>query len=56
MYVPTHFAVAERADMLALVAANPLGALVRVGAAGLEADHIPFELVAPTDAASPGLF
>jgi transcriptional regulator len=55
MYVPTHFAVAERADMLALVAANPLGALVRVGAAGLEADHIPFELVAPTDAAPHGL-
>jgi transcriptional regulator len=55
MYVPTSFAVAERADMLDLIAANPLGALVRVGAAGLEADHIPFELVAPTDAAPHGL-
>jgi transcriptional regulator len=55
MYVPTHFAVAERADMLTLIAANPLGALVHVGAAGLEADHIPFELAAPTAAAPHGL-
>ena len=55
MYVPTQFAVAAQADMLNLIAANPLGALVRVGADGLEADHMPFELVAPTDAAPHGL-
>ena len=55
MYVPTHFAAASQADMLALIAANPLGALVRVGDGGLEADHIPFELVPPTDAAPHGL-
>jgi transcriptional regulator len=55
MYVTTQFAAASQADMLALVAANPLGALVRTGAAGLEADHIPFELVPPSDAAPYGL-
>jgi transcriptional regulator len=55
MYVPTHFAAAAQADMLDLIAASPLGALVRAGTAGLEADHIPFELVPPTDAAPHGL-
>jgi len=55
MYVPTPFAADSQADMLALIAANPLGALVRVGAGGLEADHIPFELAAPTDAAPHGV-
>jgi transcriptional regulator len=55
MYVPAQFAAASQADMLALVAANPLGALVRTGAAGLEADHIPFELVAPSSDAPYGL-
>ena len=55
MYVPRQFAVADEADMLDLIAANPLGALVRLGAGGLEGDHIPFELVAPTEAAPHGL-
>jgi len=55
MYVTTQFAAASQADMLALMAANPLGALVRLGAAGLEADHIPFELVPPSDDAPYGL-
>jgi transcriptional regulator len=55
MYVPTPFAADSQADMLALIAAHPLGALVRVGAGGLEADHIPFELAAPTDVAPHGV-
>ena len=55
MYVTTQFQAAAQADMLALMAANPLGALVRAGTAGLEADHIPFELVPPSDAAPYGL-
>jgi transcriptional regulator len=55
MYVPTQFATATQADMLELIAANPLGALVRAGAGGLEADHIPFELVPPSAAAPHGL-
>ncbi|MCS0628885.1 FMN-binding negative transcriptional regulator [Telluria mixta] len=53
--MPTQFAVADQADMLDLIAANPLGALVRLGPGGLEGDHIPFELAAPTDAAPHGL-
>jgi len=55
MYVPAAFTAASQADMLALVAANPLGALVRTGTDGLEGDHVPFELVAPTTDAPHGL-
>lgn len=55
MYVPAHFAVASQADMLALVAAHPLGALVRMGGDGLEADHIPFELAQPSAVAPHGV-
>jgi len=55
MYVPAAFAAATQADMLALVAAHPLGALVRMGSSGLDADHMPFELVAPTADAPHGL-
>jgi transcriptional regulator len=55
MYVPTQFATASQADMFTLMSENPLGALVRVGADGLQADHIPFELVPPSAAAPYGL-
>ncbi|WP_229503684.1 FMN-binding negative transcriptional regulator [Massilia putida] len=55
MYVPTHFTADSQADMLALIAAHPLGALVRAGDGGLEADHIPFELAPPADAAPHGV-
>lgn len=55
MYVPTQFATASQADMFALMSENPLGALVRMGAGGLQADHIPFELVPPTADAPNGL-
>ncbi|SDD94555.1 negative transcriptional regulator, PaiB family [Massilia sp. PDC64] len=55
MYVPTHFAVADQADMLALIAAHPLGALVRMGRDDLEADHIPFSLVQPSGIAPHGV-
>ena len=48
MYTPSHFAE-DRLDVLqALVAAHPLGTLVTHSDAGLGADHIPFELAAPT--------
>ncbi|KQV33817.1 FMN-binding negative transcriptional regulator [Massilia sp. Root335] len=55
MYVPTHFTAGSQADMLALIAAHPLGALVLAGDGGLQADHIPFELAPPSDAAPHGL-
>jgi transcriptional regulator len=55
MYVPTQFATASQADMFTLMNENPLGALVRLGADGLQADHIPFELVPPSADAPCGL-
>jgi len=47
MYTPAHF-VEDRPDELRrLIEFNPLGALVRFGPAGLDADHVPFELEGP---------
>jgi transcriptional regulator len=55
MYLPSRFAE-ERLEVLhGLIERHPLGALVRLGEDGLAADHIPFELVAPTSAAPHGL-
>lgn len=51
MYAPAHFAETRLATLHALIAAHPLGTLVTHGAAGLSADHIPFEIGAPTAAA-----
>ncbi len=48
MYSPSHFEEKRLAVLHALIAAHPLGTLVRHGAAGLEADHVPFEIAAPT--------
>lgn len=48
MYTPASFRE-ERLDVLhGLIDAHPLGALVRNGADGLCADHLPFEIAAPT--------
>ena len=48
MYTPASFRE-ERLDVLhGLIDAHPLGALVRHGADGLCADHLPFEIAAPT--------
>ncbi len=43
MYLPTHFAETRIEVMQALVHAHPLGALVTMGAQGLDANHVPFE-------------
>jgi transcriptional regulator len=48
MYSPSHFEETRLAMLHALIEAHPLGTLVRHTAAGLEADHIPFEIAAPT--------
>lgn len=48
MYSPSHFAETRLDQLHALIAAHPLGTLVTHGAAGLVADHIPFEIAAPT--------
>lgn len=44
MYTPAHFAETRSEVLHALIAAQPLGALVTLGAEGLDANHIPFEL------------
>jgi transcriptional regulator len=54
MYAPSHFDEADLDTLHALVAAHPLGTLVTHGAAGLDADHIPFEIAAPTAEAPHG--
>lgn len=52
MYNPPHFEETRLDVMHALIAAQPLGALVTLGPAGLEANHIPFEVsMEPTDGA-----
>ena len=48
MYAPAHFDETRLDALHALIEAHPLGTLVCHGAAGLEADHIPFEIAAPT--------
>lgn len=48
MYTPTSYRE-ERLEVLhALMAAHPLGALVRMAQNGLCADHLPFEIAPPT--------
>lgn len=55
MYTPAHFAETRPAVLHALIADHPLGALVTLGAAGLDANHLPFELdPTPTPAAPCG--
>ena len=61
MYTPSHFHIDELPQLHALMRAHPLGALVTHGADGLDANHLPFELVAPNaspdaqDGAAPAL-
>ena len=51
MYTPKSYRE-ERLDVLhALMAAHPLGALVRLGEDGLCADHLPFEIAPPSPGA-----
>jgi len=46
MYVPAHFAENRPEVLHDLIRRHPLGILVTHGAAGLDANHIPFELTA----------
>ena len=54
MYAPSHFEEIRLDTLHALIAAHPLGTLVTHSAAGLSADHIPFEIGAPTSEAPYG--
>jgi len=44
MFLPKHFEETRVEVLHGLVRAHPLGALVTLGAGGLEANHIPFEI------------
>ena len=44
MYLPAHFAESQPVELYSIIRANPLGMLVTSSDAGLDADHIPFEL------------
>jgi transcriptional regulator len=55
MYVPSHFEETRLDTLHALIQAHPLGTLVTNGEAGLNADHIPFEIGAPTAEAPFGI-
>lgn len=48
MYIPSPFEETRLATLHGLIEAHPLGTLVMQTAAGLVADHIPFEIGAPT--------
>lgn len=43
MYVPAHFEETRVAELHRIIGAYPLGVLVTGGAAGLDANHLPFE-------------
>jgi transcriptional regulator len=43
MYLPSHFAESRPEQLERIIREHPLGALVTQGAAGLDADHLPFE-------------
>ena len=47
MYLPQHFEEAKTGEFYQIVRAHPLGALVVCGANGLDANHLPFELLTP---------
>jgi transcriptional regulator len=44
MYIPGHFSQSSLETLYDLIAKNPLGVLVTNGKAGLDANHLPFEL------------
>ncbi|MDR0215076.1 MAG: FMN-binding negative transcriptional regulator [Comamonas sp.] len=49
MYNPSHFAVTDESSLHALIRQHPLGCLVMHGPDGLDANHLPFELLQADD-------
>lgn len=49
MYTPKHFDETNHASMFQLIQSYPLGALVTLDQDGINANHIPFEIMAPTE-------
>ena len=54
MYAPSHFDETRLEQLHALITTHPLGTLVTHGGAGLDADHVPFEIGAASAAAPLG--
>src|ERR1044072_1668302 len=54
MYNPAHFEESRPEVLHRLIATHPLGTLVTLASSGLDANHIPFELVNDTGAGSLG--
>lgn len=48
MYLPTHFEETRPGELQRVMREHPLGALITHGPNGLDANHIPFELVETT--------
>lgn len=48
MYTPKHFNETNLASMFQLIQRHPLGALISLDQGGINANHIPFEIIAPT--------
>jgi len=55
VYTPSQFEETRVDVMHALIASHPLGALVAHGAGGLAADHLPFEILPPSETAPCGI-
>lgn len=55
MYSPAHFEETRLEVLHQLVGLHPFGALVLDGPGGLDADHLPFEIAAPTPDAPLGV-
>ena len=49
MYIPAHFSVRDAQEVQKLIRDFPLGALVSYSESGLDANHIPFEVVGGED-------
>jgi len=52
MYLPTHFEDTREEELKRILEDHPLGALVVHGPHGLDANHIPFEMVTGADGAT----
>ena len=54
MYIPAHYSEKRLEVLHQLMQEHPLGTLVTIEASGLNANHLPFELIAATPAAPLG--
>jgi transcriptional regulator len=55
MYTPKHFDETNLETMFQLIQSEPLGALITLDQDGINANHLPFEIIAPTENAPFGI-